>query len=467
MEKSEILEKLREYEDSISIDINKTEQNSETELKDVIYLGEVTWKDKVNNEERSESLYIVKKEIIDINKDEKEEIKKVNNYYLGNKCIGAYLEEGKPYFTSTIEEDKLQAVKKLLAKNAKESREGISLEKLQNEELENIIQEINKKNGIELKKEDIQGMSEIDLEHKLEKTHQDKNVKELSKRETKKLTDDKQELKINTKVDDKKTLGQTLNLDSGEYIKIAIVYSDRLNYISNNEKDSMNNTRYSFVAVKKDGTAQIINDRLEIDSSSGNNSYKEAIKVDADKTARKDNKTLSRYKISGKDEYLSVENGQYGEVKAYYGKGKTKDGNMSVETQLETTNVRPTSRELRDLQADRHGTYNTDNMAKEANEHFDEHGEEEIGINAVDGNPDTVDKQDVDEISDDYIQKMVDEFMGVQEIDEVFTRREVEERTVRFFKDKNDIKNIEYLKQQLKQDIELDAEYMHTRGERQ
>lgn len=457
MEKEEMLEKLREYADSISIDINKTEQNSKTELKDVIYIGEVTWKDKVNNEDRSESLYIVKKEILEINKDGKEETKQVNNYYLGDKCIGAYLEEGEPYFTSAIEDDKLQAVKELLEKNEKESREGISLEKLENEELENIAQEMSKKYGIELKKEDIQSMSEVAIEHELEEKFESK--KELNKKETEKLTSDKQELKIDTKVDDKKTLGQTLGLSSGEYSKIAIVYSDKLNGLKNN-------TRYSFVAVRKDGTSEIINDRLEIDASSGNNSYKEAIKVDADKTARKDNKTLSRYKIAGKDEYISVENGQYGEVKAYYGKGKTKDGNMSVETQLETTNVRPTSRELRDLQADRHGTYNTENMAKEANEHFDEHGEEEIGINAVDGNPDTIDKQDVDEISDDYIQYMVDQFMKIDVIDEVFTRREIEERTVKFFKDKSNIKDMEDLTQQLQQDIQTDAEYMHTRGER-
>ena len=316
-----------------------------------------------------------------------------------------------------------------------------------------------------MKKEDIKAMAEVELEEKLEK--QENGKKELNKEETNKIISDKQQIKADTKIDDKKTIGQALDLNTTEYSKVAIVYSDKLNEIADNPNDAKNSTRYSFVAIRKDGTAQIINDKLEIDASSGNNSNKEAIKVDANKTARKDNKTLSRYKIAGKDEYLSVENRQYGEVKAYYGKGKTKDGNMNVETQLETTNVRPTSRQLRELQADKKGIYKTENMAKEANEHFDNHNEESIGINAVDGDENTVDKQDVDEIQDGYIQNIVNELMQVEEIDEVFTRREIEERTVKFFEKQNNITNMKELKEQLKNDIQFDAEHMHTRGEKQ
>ena len=140
---------------------------------------------------------------------------------------------------------------------------------------------------------------------------------------------------------------------------------------------------------------------------------------------------------------------------------------MNVETQLETTNVRPTSRQLRELQADKKGIYKTENMAKEANEHFDNHNEESIGINAVDGDENTVDKQDVDEIQDGYIQNIVNELMQVEEIDEVFTRREIEERTVKFFEKQNNITNMKELKEQLKNDIQFDAEHMHTRGEKQ
>ncbi len=461
MNNDELLKKMRQLRDSIETKDNK---NEKTTTLDIIYLGEIQWNDKVNNSERYESLYIVKKQIKEINKEGKEEVRLVNNYYLGDKCIGAYLKE-EPYFTSTLEEDKLQAVKSLLDKNEKEQVQGISLVALEEEQLDIITEEMSKKYGIKLKKEDIKAMAEVELEEKLEK--QENGKKELNKEETNKIISDKQQIKADTKIDDKKTIGQALDLNTTEYSKVAIVYSDKLNEIADNPNDAKNSTRYSFVAIRKDGTAQIINDKLEIDASSGNNSNKEAIKVDANKTARKDNKTLSRYKIAGKDEYLSVENGQYGEVKAYYGKGKTKDGNMNVETQLETTNVRPTSRQLRELQADKKGIYKTENMAKEANEHFDNHNEESIGINAVDGDENTVDKQDVDEIQDGYIQNIVNELMQVEEIDEVFTRREIEERTVKFFEKQNNITNMKELKEQLKNDIQFDAEHMHTRGEKQ
>ena len=113
MNNDELLKKMRQLRDSIETKDNK---NEKTTTLDIIYLGEIQWNDKVNNSERYESLYIVKKQIKEINKEGKEEVRLVNNYYLGDKCIGAYLKE-EPYFTSTLEEDKLQAVKSLLDKN--------------------------------------------------------------------------------------------------------------------------------------------------------------------------------------------------------------------------------------------------------------------------------------------------------------------------------------------------------------
>lgn len=266
----------------------------------------------------------------------------------------------------------------------------LDLEEIERRELEEIAKAI----GIDEK--DIQGLTQIDLAKEIEEKQEANNKnkdkenkeQELNKEQTNQVVSTKQEMKINTKVDNKKTLGQVLGLNSSEYTKIAIVYSDKLQSL-NGKDEKTNNTRYSFVAIRKDGTAKTINDKLEIDHISGNNSYRDAIKIDADKTARKDDKTRSRYKIKGKEEYLSVENGQYGELKAYYGKGKTREKNETVETQLETTNIRPTPIEIRRLQADYKGIYNTDKMAKEANQHFEKYKEKKVGIKSVDGDEKT------------------------------------------------------------------------------
>ena len=327
----------------------------------------------------------------------------------------------------------------------------LDLEDLEKRELEEIAKAL----GIDEK--DIKAMSEMDLVKQIEEKQEDNNLdkkdknkdqeeQELKKEETNKIISQKQEIKINTKVDDKKTIGQVLGLSSGEYTKIAIVYSERLHEIKDG---NINNTRYSFVAIRKDGTAKTIDDKIQIDANSGNNSYKDSIKIDADKTARKDDKTRSRYKINGKDEYLSVENGQYGEIKAYYGKNKTRDRNENVETQLETNNIRPTEIELRRLQADYKGRYNTDKMAKEANIHFEEHKEEKVGVKSVDGDEKTIDHIHIEfnEENIDYLSKEIaKKAMENTAVEDVFTSKETEQMSKKYIQE-----NIEELE-------DLDAE---------
>ena len=66
------------------------------------------------------------------------------------------------------------------------------------------------------------------------------------------------------------------------------------------------------------------------------------------------------YKVKGSNEVFSFENGQYGEIKAYYGNMTKEDGTKFVGTQLETNNVWPTSRDVREQASDREGIYYAD-----------------------------------------------------------------------------------------------------------
>lgn len=451
MEKEEIIKKMRELREKRDIEIlesqmEKINLNSDyqEDLKDnkvlnVKYLGTID----INGEDKG--IYL----IIEQQKDKEGNLVEIEKYYtedfefLGGNNRG----DGYDFIMLSMEyadnEDLLEELNGL-------DKEGeLDLAKLEKEELIEIAR------ALGIKEEDIEKMSEIDLVEEIEEEKEqdnepDKSEEELDKEETSKLIEGKQEIKLSTKVDEKSTLGNKLGLDAGEYTKIAIVYSEKLNEIQGQDQP-INSTRYSFVAIRSDGTAQVINDKLQLDAASGRDANNDAIKIDADKTARKDDKTVSRYKIAGKEEYLSVEPGQYGEVKAYYGKGKTREDNMNVETQLETSNVRPTDIEIRRLQSDRKGQYNTDEIAKEAKEHFDGAKEERISLESADG-----DKNTVDHVHYEFVEQNIDQWaelmMENDDIEKMFTTNEVKEM-IQHYLEENVDQNKEYTVEEMNEEI--------------
>ena len=198
-----------------------------------------------------------------------------------------------------IDNDNINSIKLLENLNSMPD-DGISLKELEQKELKEIAK------ALGINEEDINSMSEMELAQEIEQkeesqgTEEKHEEKEINEEEVKQISNQKQEINLNTKVDDKRTLGQALDLDTSEYTKVAIVYSDRLNEITNSD-DKINNTRYSFVAIRKDGTALNISDRLQVDARTGNNQNRDSIKIDADETARKDNNTKSRFQIIGEN----------------------------------------------------------------------------------------------------------------------------------------------------------------------
>lgn len=433
MEKEEIVQKMRELRDKRDLEILESQMNNvnldsdyqedlkDNKVLDVKYLGNLD----VNGEEKG--IYL----IIEQQKDKDGNLIEIEKYYTEDLEFLGGNNKGDGYDFIMLSIEYADNEKLLEGLNGFDKEGELDLAQLEKEEL----QEIAKALGID--EEDIEKMSEVDLAEEIEKDQEEKEEPEegeLNEEETAKIVQDKQEIKLNTKVDDKNTLGSKLGLSTAEYTKVAIVYSERLNEIQDADQPT-NTTRYSFVAIRKDGTAQVINDKLELDASSGKDANNEAIKIDADKTARKDDKTLSRYKITGKDEYLSVENGQYGEVKAYYGKGKTRDGNMNVETQLETSSIRSTDIELRRLQSDKKGKYNTDKMAEEGNKHFDEEHEEVVGLESVDGDEETVDHVHMYEYIEQNIDKWAENIMENEDVEKMFTTNEVKEMIEKYLKE--------------------------------
>ena len=491
MNQEELIKKLREMANRRDMEIFLSENEKDKNILekhfviDVEYLGEVDMADN-DLQENLKSVYKIIEQ--DVNKEG--EIIIVERFYTEDFQFlgGNNKSDGQDFITlgqEILNIKKIDSVKLQENLNSMPDK-GISLEELEKKELKEIAKVLG------INDEEINSMSEMELAQEIEQkeqaqgTEEKQEQKEINKEEVKQISNQKQEINLNTKVDDKRTLGQALDLDTSEFSKVAIVYSDRLNEITNSE-DKINNTRYSFVAIRKDGTALNISDRLQVDARTGNNQNRDSIKIDADKTARKDNNTKSRFQIigengknAGKSDYeketLSIENGQYGEIKAYYGKGRSRHNNENIETQLETSNVRPTTRELRSLQADRKGQYNTDKMVEEADKYLDKNSEEKVSMYNVDGDEYTV-ADEVEVFVENHIDEWTEVVMEDTDVSTVFTENEVNEMITNYWvneyaeEEKNDDgkidrEEVEKINEEIKGKIVEDAENLNREHKR-
>ena len=292
----------------------------------------------------------------------------------------------------------------------------------------------------EIKSKDKEGERTLSKE---EKERTDKIQKEIQKEEAKDNGEQKinaeemrtikgiQEIDLDTKVNENETLRDILDL-SDDFVKLEVVYSEKINELSTEEKsEHRENTKFSFVAVDKKGNAQTISDKLELDLSSGADANNEALKIKHTGEVNKDSKTNSRYKIKDKsDSYLSIQQANYGEAEIYYG-GKTKDGNEPVETQLETDNIMPTSREIRETQSNKKEMYAKDRMADEANKHFEEANEEKINLKDADGKEETYSHLHTDKEHIQDVAQLI--YNNNESIQNAFTLKEVTEMTERLF----------------------------------
>lgn len=127
------------FKDTIENDLYKNNtQNKKIEIKDIKYVGEATWQDKVKGNPISDKVFIVDIEIKEIDEEGKERITEQKSCYLGNKCIGGTIGDGQMLFKSTFENsepDKMQAVNELLENTPEQEIENNSMKKLQTKEL--------------------------------------------------------------------------------------------------------------------------------------------------------------------------------------------------------------------------------------------------------------------------------------------------------------------------------------------
>lgn len=373
----EVLKVEESFKDIVENDINeKQTKNKKVEIKDIKLVGKATWKDKVNGKDISDYVFIVDKKITEIDENGKERITEQKNYYLGNKCIAGTLGNEELVYNDMFansEPDKMKAINDLLDTTSEEEIENNSMSKLQMKEMSDVL---TAHFGRKISEEEVQNLLENMDEQELEELKEEKeergNDKEKEKQDklSKKQTDiikvnGIQKVDLNKKVDGKETLGKRLDLNG--YENLYVVYSEKVDDITAGEK--RNNTTYSLVGVKNDGTAKVLNDEFKMDNTVGSGATKKETKIRANNTATRDNKDLSVYTRKTNGMSIGCEN-DMGNVNMFLYQ-KTLKENENVGIQIETSQTPVIPVETKEIMNKNKGIYQKEKVQKEIKEHTD------------------------------------------------------------------------------------------------
>ena len=352
-------------------------------------------------------------------------------YYLsGNpEPIGVYdpksMEENILFLENTKENELSDMIKEGIEKildetNIKEY--ALTHKPYEEKDIEQLVDELSIKDG------KITRVAELDLDQKIpddekesEKENEEEEKEKDEEEENKEIklstTKDiniKQELDLSNKTTDMKNLGQLLKKegiipnDGKDYTKLAIVESDDVSNIKTHKgtQAKENTTRYQFVLVASDKTVVPIN--LEPDTQEQSNPTERTYQIMQTGEVQK-NAVLSRYKLGNGT--LAIDNEAYGEIKAYYSQGKTLggegiEGNLSLDTQLETNNVWEVDKDERDRAGHiGEGYRQTEDAIQEIDNLHGENCKGPLETKDFDGNENTTSHIDIIEVSKEDINR--------------------------------------------------------------
>ena len=464
----EILKLEESFRDTIQNSILEQQtKNKKIEIKDIKFVGKVTWKDKINGKDLSDNVFIVEKQIIEIDKNSKERVTEQKEYYIGDKCVAGELGNGKILYGETFansEPDKMEAIKDLLERTPEEEIENNSMKKLQTKEMAEVLSAYL---GRTIKEEEVQktleDMNKGDLEELSEEKEQVNGKKEkndLSEKQTDKMkVNGIQEVDLNKKVDGKESLGKRLDLTG--YEKMYVVYSENVDEITSGEK--RNNTTYSLVGLKSDGTAKVLNDEFEMDNTVGNGATREQTKIRANSTATRDNKDMSVYTRKSNGMCIGCEN-DMGNVNMFLYQ-KTVEENENVGIQIETSKTPVIPIETREIMNRNKGMYQKEKVQDEIQEHTDE-GCMPKDVKDFDGDVNTETHEHFD--LEYYVQEILnyENEQGEEQIKEVFTENEVRDKLLRELKENEDKMPQEQIIENVKKEMNLDAENLEREHKR-
>lgn len=435
----EIFKIEQSFKDTLENEIVKENtKNKKIYIKNITYVGNAIWKDKINSKDISDPVFIVEKQITEVDKNGRERNIEQKNYYLGEQCIGGGLANNDIIYKSTFansEPEKMQVANELLEKVSEQELEEYSLKNLQNKEL-----------------------SEVLSEHLGKEVKQEATKNELTKKQTDKIkVNGIQKVELNRKVDGRETLASKLDLN--DYESMYVIYSDKVDEISKENEEKRNNTTYSLVGVKKDGTAKVLNDEFEMDKTVGNTATKQQTKVRADSTATRDNKDQSVYTRKSNGASIGCEN-DMGNVNVFLYQ-KTKEENENVGIQIETSKTKRIPVETRRIFNRNKGIYQNDKIQDEIEGHT-EHNCNPKDVKDFDGEESTDTHEHIDI---EYYVKQIQNYEnedGDQSINEVFTEKEIKDKLLRDLDKYKDKISLEQIVENIKQEMDADAQ-IYTR----
>lgn len=428
-------------------------------------------------------------------KEEKLSVEKEENgyiYYLGNVIIGGYnpniigddliifrentLEN---QISDQIKDQIVQVIEKTRKRKEQEKeRESIN-ERTKNRNIYEQQMGYQKSIGQEQKQERIKQVEEIQKRKEYNEKVKNRELEKQMKAKREKIQNTvkdiniKQEVDMDTMATDMDTIGKRLE-EAGKIKgqekegKLAFVESDDLDNLrdQNGKRLEGHSSRYEAISIDKKGNVKALN--LENDTQEGTNPMESNYQVKQNKNQEiEKGDVLTRLQIQG-EETIGIENGQYGEVEVYHSHDKTiggngVEGNKSLDKQLETKDsknpVEGMDEETQKLsQKYQDGYRSVETAYQEAKQHENERREpcEELTVEELDGNPNTVSHSHTDDI--------VARLMQNGEISDKFTEREIRERVERAWNNKEEDTSAVEFQKSIEKDIEADAENM--RGER-
>lgn len=461
-----ILKLEESFRDTIENDILKQQtENKKIKIKDIKFVGSAEWKDKINGQERADVAFIVEKEIIEKSEDGKERVTEQKSYYLGDKCVAGELGNGEILYGETFaisEPDKMDAIKDLLERTPEEEIENNSINKLQIKEMAEVLSAYL---GRTIKEEEVQKILEDMNKEELEELSEEKEQENVGKEKKKNELSEKQAEKIKVNgiqradlsqnVDGIETLGKRLDLYGYQYI--YVVYSENVNEINPNAK--RNDTTYSLIGMKNDGTAKVLNDEFEMDSSVGNNASKVQTRINADGTATRDSKDSSVFVRKSNGMTIGCRN-DGGIVRMSLGQ-KTIEENEITSTEIRTSKTGYIPIQTREIFNRNKGVRQIDKIQDEVKEHTDE------GCTPkVDGDESTETHEHFD--LEYYVQEILnfENEQGEEQIKEVFTESEVRDKLLRELKENGDKLPQEQIIENVKKEMNLDAENLEREHKR-
>ncbi len=465
-----ILKLEESFRDTIENDILKQQtENKKIKIKDIKFVGSAEWKDKINGQERADVVFIVEKEIIEKSEDGKERVTEQKSYYLGDKCVAGELGNGEILYGETFaisELDKMDAIKDLLERTPEEEIENNSINKLQIKDMAEVLsaylgrtikEEEVQKTLEDMNKEELEELSE---EKEQENVGKEKKKNELSEKQAEKIkVNGIQRADLSQNVDGIETLGKRLDLYGYQYI--YVVYSENVNEINPNAK--RNDTTYSLIGMKNDGTAKVLNDEFEMDSSVGNNASKVQTRINADGTATRDSKDSSVFVRKSNGMTIGCRN-DGGIVRMSLGQ-KTIEENEITSTEIRTSKTGYIPIQTREIFNRNKGVRQIDKIQDKVKEHTDE-GCTPKDVRDFYGDESTETHEHFD--LEYYVQEILnyENEQGEEQIKEVFTESEVRDKLLRELKENGDKLPQEQIIENVKKEMNLDAENLEREHKR-